>query len=73
MDDAEKARISAELHGLFAKLNLRLEALHRAAAVEPDEQLSLEERLEVVRRTLPALERDIQALEFAALGLFGKS
>lgn len=73
MDEREKARVSAELHGLFAKLNLRLEALHRVAAVEPDEELSLEKRLEVVRSTLPALERDIQALELAALGLFGKS
>lgn len=72
MEDADKARVSAELSGLFAKLNLRMEALHRAAAVEPDEDLSLEERFEVVRRTLPALERDLQALELAALGLFGK-
>lgn len=75
MDDAEKTRVFARLNELFQKIDADIDEIYNAVgpwAVEPDEKLSLEEQVRVVRKTLPALEREIHALEFGALALFEK-
>lgn len=75
MDDAEKAQVFARLNELFQKIDAHIDEIYNAVGpwtIEPDEKLSLEEQISVVRKTLPGLEREIHALEFGALALFEK-